>query len=121
MPVLDGGRPLAIKAKKMYKKTRVKGSSIRINKSEPGESIEAKVRRILRQGEPISDGAPIIYTDEKDEILPQYNIRTDRFELAVEATDAISRGKLAKKEAAPNLETEKPGEANPAPGPETKE
>ena len=41
------------------------------------ESIEEKVRRILDENEPITDGAPIIYTELKDGVRPEYNIRTD--------------------------------------------
>ena len=50
-----------------------------------GESIEHKVRRIVNNKEPIKDGAPLIYTERKDGVQPSYNIRTDRFEVAVEA------------------------------------
>ena len=31
------------------------------------------------------DGAPIIYTERKDGVLPAYDIRTDRWEIAQEA------------------------------------
>ena len=43
-----------------------------------GEQIEEKVRRIVNNNEPITDGAPIIFTEKKDGVLPEYNIRTDR-------------------------------------------
>ena len=42
-----------------------------------GESIENKVCRITENNEPITDGAPIIYTNREDGVLPAYNIRTD--------------------------------------------
>ena len=42
-----------------------------------GETIENKVQRIVLNKEPIEDGAEIIYTEKKDGVLPQYNIRTD--------------------------------------------
>ena len=41
-----------------------------------GETIETKVNRIVNNGEPIKDGAPIIYTERKDGVLPEYDIRT---------------------------------------------
>ena len=47
-----------------------------------GESIENKVRRITENNEPITDGAPIIYTNREDGVLPSYNIRTDRWDVA---------------------------------------
>ena len=37
-----------------------------------GESIEEKVQKLIENNEPITDGAPIIYTEKKDGVLPQY-------------------------------------------------
>lgn len=61
-----------------------------------GESIETKVRRITENNEPITDGAPIIYTNRDDGVLPSYNIRTDRWEIAQQAMDAVNQANLAK-------------------------
>jgi hypothetical protein len=61
-----------------------------------GESIENKVRRITENNEPITDGAPIIYTNRNAGVLPAYNIRTDRWEIAQEAMDAVNQANLAK-------------------------
>jgi hypothetical protein len=61
-----------------------------------GETIETKVRRITENNEPITDGAPIIYTNRDDGVLPAYNIRTDRWEIAQQAMDAVNQANLAK-------------------------
>ena len=61
-----------------------------------GESIENKVRRITENNEPITDGAPIIYTNRDDGVLPAYNIRTDRWDVAQQAMDAVNQANLAK-------------------------
>ena len=61
-----------------------------------GESIESKVRRITENNEPITDGAPIIYTNREDGVLPAYNIRTDRWDVAQAAMDAVNQANLAK-------------------------
>lgn len=63
-----------------------------------GEPIEWKVKRMLRNGEPISDGAPDIFTERKDGIGAGYDVRTDRFELAAEAMDKVAKSKLAARE-----------------------
>lgn len=68
-----------------------------------GESIETKCARILQDKEPIADTAPIIYTAKEDGVLPAYNIRTDRFDIAMDAYDKITRV-AAKKEIAPKPE-----------------
>lgn len=61
-----------------------------------GESIETKVKRITENNEPITDGAPIIYTSREDGVLPAYNIRTDRWEVAQAAMEAVNQANLAK-------------------------
>lgn len=61
-----------------------------------GESIEEKVARITETNEPISDGAPIIYTEKKDGVRPEYDIRTDRWDLAQAAMDKVNGTKIAK-------------------------
>nr|DAR14716.1 MAG TPA: hypothetical protein [Microviridae sp.] len=65
-----------------------------------GEYLEQKIERIMQNGEPITDGAPIIFTEKKDGVLPAYNIRTERFEIAIEAMDKVQAIKAAKKDIA---------------------
>lgn len=64
-----------------------------------GESIETKCARILQNKEPITDTAPIIYTAKEDGVLPAYNIRTDRFDIAIDAYDKITRSSVKKEQA----------------------
>ena len=64
-----------------------------------GESIETKCARILKNKEPITDTAPIIYTAKEDGVLPAYNIRTDRFDIAIDAYDKITRSSAKKEQA----------------------
>lgn len=59
------------------------------------EPLEIKLRKILETNEPIEEISPEIYTDKKDGVLPQYDIRTDRFEIAMEAMNKISQAELA--------------------------
>lgn len=73
-------------------------TSMSINNSVEGETIEQKVERILNNGEPIEDSAPIIYQERKEGVAPEYDIRTDRFEIAIDATDKITKSKQAKRE-----------------------
>lgn len=85
-----------------------------------GETIETKVRRIVDSKEPITDGAPIIYTEKKDGVLPQYNIRTDRWDMAIMAMDAVNRAKIARSNGTWNpderTKTEKKAEGDDANG-----
>lgn len=84
----------------MYKRIKPKSTFINVNKSFTGETIETKINRIVNNKEPIKDNAPINYTARKDGVMPQYDIRTDRFELAVDAMDYVTKSHLAKREAA---------------------
>ena len=67
-----------------------------LNKCIDGESIEVKIRRIVDEKEPITDGAPIIFTDAKDGVRPEFNPRTDRWEIAIDAMDKVSNYQLSK-------------------------
>lgn len=82
----------------MYKKTNAIKTSIHVNDSYEGETIERKIRRITNNKEPITDGAPLIYTERNQGVQPGYDIRTDRFEVAVEAMDKVSKSHKAKRE-----------------------
>ena len=66
---------------------------------ESGETIEMKVHRVVNENEPISDGSPRIFTERKDGVQAQFDIRTDRWEVAVDAMDAVSGSLRAKREA----------------------
>lgn len=57
------------------------------------EPREVKLRKIISgEASSIEDGVfPTIYTEKKDGVLPEYDIRTDRFEVAIEAIDKINK------------------------------
>lgn len=101
----------------MYTPRKANTTTIAINQSYVGEMLEAKVKRILTNGEPIKDGAPLIYTDRKDGVLPAYDPRTDRFDLAIDAMDAISRQHIANR--APVVKLEPKEENKPDGGAES--
>lgn len=82
----------------MYIQNKTTATTLKVNASYEGERIEQKIQRIVNNKEPITDGAPIIYTDRKDGVLPQYNIRTDKWEIALDAMDTISRTNTTKRE-----------------------
>lgn len=81
----------------MYKVRKYSKSYIGSVTVTEGETIENKVERILNNKEPITDGAPEIYTERKDGVGAEYNIRTDRWELATESMDLVAKQKQAKR------------------------
>ena len=82
----------------MYNFKISKQTSNHFNQVTEGETIEQKVRRIRTNKEPITDTTEMIYTERKEGVLPKYNIRTDRFEIAIDAMDRVSKSKRAKRE-----------------------
>lgn len=74
--------------------SRLGKTLLKVNTSLEGEPIEHKVERIVNSKEPISDSAPLIYTDRKDGVQPQYDIRTDRMDIAIDAMDKVAESRL---------------------------
>ena len=78
------------------------------------EPREVKLRKIINgEANNMEDGVfPTIYTEKKDGVQPEFDIRTDRFEVAIDAIDKINQSianQIAKSkgetEAAKNFET----------------
>lgn len=57
-----------------------------------GERIETKVRRVLNKEEKITDSADIIYQARNEGVNPAYDIRTDKWDIAIAAMDAAHNG-----------------------------
>lgn len=57
------------------------------------EPREVKLRKIINgEANNMEDGVfPTIYTEKKDGVKPEFDIRTDRFEVAIEAIDKINQ------------------------------
>lgn len=57
------------------------------------EPREVKLRKIISgESNDMEDGVfPTIYTEKKDGVQPEYDIRTDRFEVAIDAMDKINQ------------------------------
>ncbi len=57
------------------------------------EPREVKLRKIINgEANNMEDGVfPTIYTEKKDGVRPEFDIRTDRFEIAIDAIDKINQ------------------------------
>lgn len=73
-------------------------TSITRNESYEGETLETKVQRMVRNGEPLDKSVPLYYTERKEGVRPEFNIRTDKFDLALDAMEIAQKGYLAKRE-----------------------
>lgn len=81
----------------MYRQNKMSETSLERNESVEGETIEQKIERVVNNKEPITDGAPIIFTERKDGVQAAYDIRTDRFDVAAEAMNYVSKSDIAKR------------------------
>ena len=95
------------------KKTEYKPTFIGYIEPGEGQSIEIKCAKLIENNEPITDGAPIIYTEKKDGVRPEFDIRTDRWEIAQSAMDLANASKIAKSKGIKNPEETKPEETKP--------
>lgn len=72
-------------------------STIVIRTQYEAEPLETKLRRKMKGGkidEEEGDGKTwaIAYTEKRDGVKPEYDIRTDRFEIAREAMETLEKG-----------------------------
>lgn len=92
----------------MTRKTIEQRTTITVNKSYEGESIEKKMARVTETKEPIEATSPQMYTERSQGVLPETDIRTDRWEIAREAMDKVNKATIAKRTA--TFETKEPSE-----------
>lgn len=78
--------------------TSRKGCINNPNLTYQAEPREVRLRKIISgESNSMEDGVfPTIYTEKKDGVLPEYDIRTDRFEVALDAIDKINQSTATK-------------------------
>lgn len=47
-----------------------------------GETITEKIRKVKTTGEAIESVSPVIYTERKEGVKPEYDIRSDKWDIA---------------------------------------
>ena len=70
---------------KTIDKIRVNNFRGMIEMTEKGETLMKKIQRILDENEPLTDGAPMIYTPKQAGVRDDCNVRTDKWALAMDA------------------------------------
>lgn len=80
----------------MYKEWICRAThGIKKNDSYEAEPMEVKLRRATEEKKPIEAVAPMIYTEKSKGVIPEHDIRTDRFELAQKAMEKLNSVKFA--------------------------
>lgn len=72
---------------------------LKINDTYEGESIEQQIAKRMEGGDIDIGGKQQVYTERKDGVLPITNIRSDRFDMAMMAIDAVERTRISKRDA----------------------
>lgn len=83
-------------------------TQLRRTPTEAGESIEEMLRRMTRNKEAVKQENEPIYTPLADGIIPDYDIRADRFDVAIEAQNKFTASDIAKAAGEPIPEKAKP-------------
>jgi len=85
-----------------------------VNECFEGETIETRVERMLETNEPITDSAPLIYTEKHEGVKAEHDIRTDVWDIALDAIEAGQKIEAGfKAEAKAKAEKTEVGESNP--------
>lgn len=88
----------------MYSKMISKeGGQIKRTCDTEGLSLEEQLRQATANNTPIDARAPMIYTEKKDGVLPQYDPRTDRYDLALDAIEKVQKAEIAKGDNKPDV------------------
>lgn len=76
----------------MYRKNKISTGSQKCDGGYEGEPIEAEIRRMMNNKEPIEGtaGTKIEYTDRKDGVINRFNIRNDKWEEVADGMDKVA-------------------------------
>ena len=80
----------------MRKPTYTCQPTLKIDATYEAEGLEVKLRRMTETNEPLAGDIPIVYTKKTDGVLPAFDIRTDRFEIAREAMSKVYENEMTK-------------------------
>ena len=72
-----------------------------------GQPIEERCKKLVETGEPIKDTTPLIYTPKEKGVMPQYDVRTDKWDIAQNAMDRVNKERIAKGQQPPREEVKK--------------
>lgn len=83
----------------MIKKTKYRRSVLEINSTTEGETIETKMEKILNKDsiENIEAEKPLEYTRAEYGVVAETDIRSDRFDMAIDATDKVTKAELTRR------------------------
>lgn len=82
--------------KKRFKEHRYTNTDIQTPVKELGQSIEQQLRKIKAENQPIPGVFPELFTPAEAGVIPDMDVRTDRFEIAYNAKNKYEASETAK-------------------------
>lgn len=79
-----------------HTKTKYTKTCIRRKCTSTGLSIEETVRQAIATNSPLEGGATPIWTPASDGVVPAYDVRTDKQDLALKAMDKVQKTEAMK-------------------------
>ena len=96
-----------------YKRVYPKYNPIEVEStSYHADSIEVKLEKLITNKEPIGKDVPLRYTERSQGILPEFDIRSDRFDIAQTAMEKVHKSNIAKRDAKPKMDIIEGGKEN---------
>lgn len=74
----------------MYKIKKRTRTTLEVNESVEGETIETKMERLLNNNDETTEGKELIFTRKEDGIVSAFNIRHDHWDEAIENTTLMA-------------------------------
>lgn len=82
---------------KGYKVVPVSQGLIRVNKTKEEEGLIHQLRKVKTMGDQGFVTKGLMYSERKDGVLPEFDIRTDKWEVAQKASSVASKSEIAKR------------------------
>lgn len=82
------------------KRAILTNSQIKRNNTFEGDNILVTMKRALQGDGDTGEELPTYFTERKAGVLPGFNIRTDRWEVARKATETLQKSETAQRERA---------------------
>lgn len=89
--------------KKTYKQNRIVRSQLKSVKLNDGMTMETNVALWLKNQNESEEQKEMVYTERKDGINQGMDIRSDRFDIAIDAMDKSAKSIKAKRDAKMNV------------------
>lgn len=84
---------------------------IRKNETYEAKSIETMLAERMEGQDIEMGGKALLYTEKKDGVIPETNIRSDRWDLAMMALDSVERSRIARRDGTGDVKKDKPNES----------